>query len=230
LKGLSEARNGAISGVRWRKTGKWLNTTGAVRRNRARDGQQICIYLVFNSLHYGHQPAFKGGRKGWTDMKTKLMALALLAGSSMFAQSRLAVGIQVGGGYDQGYDEGYYEPAPVYAAQPPCPGPDYIWVDGYWSQNYGRRSWIAGFWNRRGYERPRYGYGYVENRNFSNRNFENRNYGGNNFRGNNFNSERRESFSRGNDRGRGREDSRGQERERGSGTNYSRGGNGFRGR
>ena len=79
-------------------------------------------------------------------MKTKLMALAVLAGGTMFAQTRLSVGVQFGGG---GYSQGYYEPAPVYAAQPPCPGPDYYWVDGYWGQNYGRRNWVGGYWNRR---------------------------------------------------------------------------------
>ena len=69
-------------------------------------------------------------------MKTKLLAMMLLAGGSMFAQTRFSVGI------------GFNQPAPVYASNiPPCPGPGYTWVDGYWSQNYGRPTWVAGYWN-----------------------------------------------------------------------------------
>jgi hypothetical protein len=156
-------------------------------------------------------------------MKTKLIALAILAGSSMFAQSRLSVGIQVGG-----YGQGYYDGAPVYASDiPPCPGPDYDWVDGYWSQDYGRRSWIAGSWNRRQFERPRY-----DNRFYGNAyrgNSYGGSYGGNSYSGN----DRRESYSRPqwNDRGgeRGRSNDRGGSRENYN-QNSGRYGNGFRGR
>jgi len=78
-------------------------------------------------------------------MKTKILAMMLLAGGAMFAQTRFSVGIGFGG---QG--AGFYQPPPAYASNiPPCPGPDYTWVDGYWSQDYGRSSWVAGYWNRR---------------------------------------------------------------------------------
>jgi hypothetical protein len=74
-------------------------------------------------------------------MKTKLkvLAVALIAGGTMFAQPRISVGIGVGG-----YGPGAYPP-PAYAQQyaPPCPGPDYTWVDGYWGP---RNVWVAGFW------------------------------------------------------------------------------------
>jgi hypothetical protein len=54
----------------------------------------------------------------------------------MFAQTRFSVGI------------GFNQAPPVYASNiPPCPGPGYTWVDGYWSQSYGRPSWVAGYWN-----------------------------------------------------------------------------------
>ena len=77
-------------------------------------------------------------------MKTKLLAVMLLAGGSMFAQTRFSVGAGVGG---QG--DGFYQPPPSYAYDiPPCPGLNYYWVDGYWSQDYGRNTWIAGYWNR----------------------------------------------------------------------------------
>ncbi len=62
-------------------------------------------------------------------MKTKLLAMALLAGSSMFAETRFSIGINVGG-----YGRGYYAAAPpaYFVERPPCPGPDYFWADGYW--------------------------------------------------------------------------------------------------
>jgi hypothetical protein len=54
-------------------------------------------------------------------MKTKLLAMMLLAGGSMFAQTRFSVGI------------GFNQAAPVYASNiPPCPGPGYTWLNGYW--------------------------------------------------------------------------------------------------
>ena len=77
-------------------------------------------------------------------MKTKLLAMMLLAGGSMFAQTRFSIGIGFGG-----HGAGFYQPPPSYASIiPPCPGPDYTWVDGYWSQDYGRDTWVAGYWYR----------------------------------------------------------------------------------
>src|ERR1700730_14025936 len=77
-------------------------------------------------------------------MKTKLLAMMLLAGGAMFAQTRFSIGVGFGG-----HGAGFYQPPPSYAYNiPPCPGPDYTWVDGYWSQDYGRNTWVAGYWNR----------------------------------------------------------------------------------
>ena len=77
-------------------------------------------------------------------MKTKLLAMMLLAGGSMFAQTRFSVGIGFGG-----YGGGFNQPPPSYASNiPPCPGPDYTWVDGYWSQDHDRNTWVAGYWSR----------------------------------------------------------------------------------
>ena len=62
----------------------------------------------------------------------------------MFAQTRFSIGIGFGG-----HGAGFYQPPPSYASNiPPCPGPDYTWVDGYWSQDYGRNTWVAGYWYR----------------------------------------------------------------------------------
>jgi hypothetical protein len=62
-------------------------------------------------------------------MKKKLLALVLLAGSSAFAAPRFSIGVGIG--------------APVVATRPPCPGPGYNWVDGYYNP-YG--SWVNGYW------------------------------------------------------------------------------------
>jgi hypothetical protein len=76
-------------------------------------------------------------------MKTKLMAVLLVAGGSLFAQTRFSIGVHIG-------EPGYYRPAPVApvrvgvtAYRPPSPGPGYVWVDGYYNA-YG--NWSDGYW------------------------------------------------------------------------------------
>ena len=106
-------------------------------------------------------------------MKTKLLAVMLLAGgTSMFAQTRFSVGVNVGG-----FGSGYYQSAPPYGYQIPfSPGPDYSFVDGYWSQDHGRRHWVAGFWQRRAFSshnrRPRFDNRFDDRDRGSNRGFE----------------------------------------------------------
>jgi hypothetical protein len=58
-------------------------------------------------------------------MKTKLMAMVLMAGSTMFAGVRFGVGVNLGVPVRAGYA------APVVI--PPCPGPGYVWMNGYWA-------------------------------------------------------------------------------------------------
>ena len=83
----------------------------------------------------------------------RILAVALIAGGTMFAQARLSIGVRVGG-----YGPGYYPP-PAYAQYaPPCPGPGYTWTDGYWQPEDGRNVWIAGFWQAP--YNSGYGYGY----------------------------------------------------------------------
>ena len=72
-------------------------------------------------------------------MKTKFITLLLVAGSSLFAGTHVAIGFGVGG---------YYAPPPVVAYAPPWPGPGYTWVDGYWYPVGPRRVWRAGYWAR----------------------------------------------------------------------------------
>ena len=69
-------------------------------------------------------------------MNKKLIAVMLLAGSSLFAKTHFSIGIGIGG-------PAYYAPAPVVVARPPCPGPGYSWVNGYYDP-YG--AWVTGYW------------------------------------------------------------------------------------
>ena len=94
-------------------------------------------------------------------MKTKLLALIFLAGSSMFAQ-RISVGIGIGGGYG-GYP--VYAPAPVYVySPPPAPyyyappmaRPGYTWISGYWYPRGSRWAWRNGYYARPPYARARW--------------------------------------------------------------------------
>jgi hypothetical protein len=62
-------------------------------------------------------------------MKKKLIALALLAAGSAFAETRFSIGVGIG--------------APVVVSRPFYPGPGYTWVDGYYDP-YG--TWIDGYW------------------------------------------------------------------------------------
>ena len=72
-------------------------------------------------------------------MKTKLMVLMMVAGGVMLAETHFSIGVQVG------RPGGYYAPAPAPVAvyRPPCPGPGYMWIDGYYDE-YG--TWYEGYW------------------------------------------------------------------------------------
>src|SRR5689334_226733 len=77
-----------------------------------------------------------------TTMKTKLLALILMAGGSMFAQSRFSVGVSIG----SGPGPVYYRPAPV-AMRAYRPG--FVWVEGHMIRTRFGREWIPGHWERR---------------------------------------------------------------------------------
>lgn len=99
-------------------------------------------------------------------MKTKLIGvLALLAGSTLFAAPRVAIGVGIG---LPAFGYGYAAPAPVYAppvppayvappaygyaapapvvAGPPVAYPGGVWVNGYWGFVGGTRVWRPGYW------------------------------------------------------------------------------------
>ena len=67
-------------------------------------------------------------------MKTKLLSLALLAAGFAFGQ--ISIGIRIG------------PPPPprVVRVLPARPGPDYVWIEGYWYPVDGRYRWHDGYW------------------------------------------------------------------------------------
>ena len=76
-------------------------------------------------------------------MKSKLLVMMLLAGSSLFAGTHFSIGVGIG-------VPGYWvaPPPPVtYYAPPPRPGPGYAWVGGYWYPVGPRYYWRAGYWS-----------------------------------------------------------------------------------
>jgi len=77
-------------------------------------------------------------------MKTKLLAGVLLAAGSVFAQ--ISIGIQIG------------PPPPprVLRVRPIAPGPDFVWVDGYWYPVGNHYRWHAGYWTRAPYAGARW--------------------------------------------------------------------------
>jgi hypothetical protein len=78
------------------------------------------------------------------DVKKKLLVLMLLAAGSVFAQ--VSVGIRIG------------PPPPprVVRVRPAAPGPEFIWVDGYWYAVGNRYKWHAGYWTRPAYPGARW--------------------------------------------------------------------------
>jgi hypothetical protein len=83
-------------------------------------------------------------------MKMKLFTLVLLAACSLFAESHWSIGIGIGTPYSASPP-----PPPVVTYTPPCPGPEYRWVPGYYYPVGGRFAWHAGLWSR-----PPYGGAY----------------------------------------------------------------------
>ena len=89
-------------------------------------------------------------------MKTKVLALFLLAGGALFARTHVFIGFGVGG---YGYGP-YVAPPPVYYAPPPAyyppyaaytapyPGPGYAWINGYYYPGGSGYLWRPGYWGR----------------------------------------------------------------------------------
>lgn len=68
----------------------------------------------------------KKNMKKW--MLGAALGMGLLAMTAAPAQAAVRFGVVIGG--------------PV-AYVPPCPGPGYVWVNGYWANG----AWVPGYWN-----------------------------------------------------------------------------------
>ena len=76
---------------------------------------------------------------------TALLASILLAGGSVFA-AQVSIGIRIGP-----------PPRPrVIHLIPRRPGPEYVWIDGYWYVVKRRYQWHEGYWTRPPYTRARW--------------------------------------------------------------------------
>lgn len=70
-------------------------------------------------------------------IRTTLLAALLLACASSVAGAQV-IGIRIGAP----------PPPRVVRVQPPRPGPEYAWVDGYWYPSGRRYQWHQGYWTR----------------------------------------------------------------------------------
>ena len=80
-------------------------------------------------------------------MKSWMLGAALVAGS-----------LGVGATAAQAAEWGVYVGGPT-RYMPPCPGPGFVWMDGYMADGY----WVPGRWEFRGAVEPR-AFGYYEGR------------------------------------------------------------------
>jgi YXWGXW repeat-containing protein len=69
------------------------------------------------------------------------LMVGLLLGCTSFAGAQVSVGIHIGA-----------PPAVRVEHAPPRPGPEYIWVKGYWYPVEGHYVWHGGYWSRPPYE------------------------------------------------------------------------------
>jgi hypothetical protein len=76
-------------------------------------------------------------------MRTKLLTVVLLAGGSLFAGNHWSIAVGIGTPYYQPLP-----PPPVVMYAPPCPGPQYTWIPGYYYPAGARFVWHAGYWSR----------------------------------------------------------------------------------
>jgi hypothetical protein len=94
----------------------------------------------FNNLSLGMQFATGLARRRQGHMKSKLLVLTVLAGSTLFGQTNFS------------FDLSFGAPPPLppayYYAPPAMPVPGYVWVAGYWYPYAGRWAWRNGYWTR----------------------------------------------------------------------------------
>lgn len=94
-------------------------------------------------------------------MKSKLLALMLLAGTTAFGAVHFSFGVGIGVPYPGYYSGYYYAPPPVvapyaYAPYGVAPGPGYVWIAPYYYPVGARWAWRAGYWTRPPYAGARW--------------------------------------------------------------------------
>lgn len=72
-------------------------------------------------------------------LKTKLLALLLMATGAVFGQ--VSIGVVIGAP----------PPVRIMRVQPLSPGDDYMWIGGYWYPNGNHYRWHNGYWTRPAY-------------------------------------------------------------------------------
>lgn len=77
--------------------------------------------------------------------KILLIGALLLTGGAV-SHAQISVGIQIGAP----------PPPRVLAVIPPTPGPDFVWVEGYWYPVGHRYKWHQGYWTRPPYAGARW--------------------------------------------------------------------------
>ena len=73
-------------------------------------------------------------------MKTKLLFVSLLLGAGLLFAVPVSIGV--------GITIGPPPPPRVVAVRPAAPGPDYLWIEGYWYPVGGHYRWHDGYWTR----------------------------------------------------------------------------------
>ena len=107
----------------------------SAERPHQENSAQVHVRALSNPLHIRRgrsgNPSALGGC-----MKRLLLASLLFATASAFAQ--VSVGITIGAP----------PPPRVLRARPVAPGPDFVWVEGYWYPVGNHYKWHAGYWTR----------------------------------------------------------------------------------
>jgi hypothetical protein len=80
-------------------------------------------------------------------MKTKLLAMMLLGGSALWAETHVYIGIGIGNPRPQRYVVQPPPPPPVRYV-PRSPGKKYVWVPGYWVWTGNGYAWQDGYWTK----------------------------------------------------------------------------------
>jgi hypothetical protein len=79
-------------------------------------------------------------------LKTAMVFVVIVAGVTSVADAQVSIGISIGA-----------PPAPrIVHTQPSRPGPNYVWIEGYWYPVANHYTWHNGYWTRPPYEGARW--------------------------------------------------------------------------